>query len=183
MTNNMTNNMYYVIYNKETFVITEIHTEDTPFDTNQFSCIEIDELEGAELCSNIIGGKEMIFYNEIISEMVYTQEYVKFLSDNSFVEIMDYDFRKEGKQYIKITEGEYNDYITEKNRKNKIEKNKQLLSSSLLGSDFIMLEDVGISNKDDFKAYRSKLRELLSSSDEVLAGDIVFPPKPQEIWN
>jgi hypothetical protein len=179
----MTNNMYYVIYNKETFVITGIYTEDTPFDTNQFSCIEIDELEGAELSSNIIGGKEMIVLNQVISEMVYTQEYVKFLSDNSFGEIMDYDFRKEGKQYIKITEGEYNDYMTEKNRKNKIEKNKQLLSASLLGSDFTMLEDVGILNKNDFKVYRAALRVMLASSDDDLAGDIVLPPKPQGIWN
>jgi hypothetical protein len=179
----MTNNIYYVIYNKETFVITEIYTENTPFDTNQFSCIEIDELEGIKLTEDIVNRKEMIVLNQVISEMVYTQEYVKFTSDNSCIKIANYDFRKEGEEYIKITEEEYNDYITEKNRKNKIEKNKQLLSASLLGSDFIMLEDISIANKDDFKAYRAALRVLLASSDDDLAGDITLPVKPAEIWN
>ena len=179
----MTNNIYYTIYNKENFVITAIYTEDTPFDTNQFSCTEIDELEGAELSSNILNGKEMIFYNKIISEMAYTQEYVKFTSDDSYNKIANYDFRKEGKEYIKITEGEYNDYITAKTRQDKIAKNKQLLSASLLETDFIMLEDVSIANKDDFKAYRTALRVLLASSDDTLAGDITLPVKPEEIWN
>ena len=179
----MTNNIHYVIYNKETFVITEIYTEDTSFDASQFACIEIDELRGIKLTEDIINVKEMIVLNQVIFEMVYTQEYVKFVSDNTCAQIANYDFRKEGKQYIKITEGEYNDYITEKNRQDKIAKNKQLLSASLLGSDFIMLEDVSIANKDDFKAYRAALRVLLASSDDDLAGDITLPVKPAEIWN
>ena len=53
-------------------------------------------------------GKEIIVKNNLLQEMTYTEEYVKFLKDyeyfkiNTYARIEKYDFRLEGINYIKI---------------------------------------------------------------------------------
>jgi hypothetical protein len=157
----------------------------TSFVENKIGIIskEISDEDFFRFQKMIILNEEYIYDGTDLKKFEFEIAFVKFTSDDSCAKIANYDFRKEGEEYIKITEGEYNDYITAKNRKDKIEKNKQLLSASLLGSDFFMLEDVSIANKDDFKAYRAALRVLLASSDDDLAGDITLPVKPEAIWS
>ncbi len=157
----------------------------TSFVENKIGIVskEISEEDFFRFQQMIAINTEYIYDGRDLKKFEFETAFVKFVSDNTRAQIANYDFRKEGEEYIKITEGEYNDYITAKTRQDKIEKNKQLLSASLLGSDFFMLEDVGILNKDDFKAYRAALRVLLSSSDDDLAGEITLPVKPETIWS
>jgi hypothetical protein len=157
------------------------------YDNASYDYIEISEQEHQDFSNLITEGEELVFKDNTIQQMIYTEEFVKFL-DNSYKKIQNYDFRKEGKEYFKTSETDA-DYLiwlqenAEKQKQEKINQNKALIFTKLQETDFIMLEDVAVLNKNDFKVYRAALRVLLASSDEDLEGDISLPVKPEEIWN
>lgn len=55
-----------------------------------------------------------------------------------------------------------------------IKKERNIL---LLESDWTQLSDVSLSNKDEWKTYRQKLREI--TTDFLNPEEVVFPEKPQ----
>jgi len=138
--------------------------------------------------NNLVVGS-VLLVDDYIQDDEYYQSYGDYYYDifikqkNVISKVSFIEKSNENITYTISSETEYGLYLENIAKSNKIQENKNFILKCLMDTDFTMLEDVGISNKDDFKAYRSKLRELLASSDEVLAGDIVLPLKPQEIWN
>ena len=61
---------------------------------------------------------------------------------------------------------------------NTAETAKQLLQSS----DWTMLPDVQLKNKDEWVAYRAAVRAIAVNPDINTAVDPVFPPPPEERW-
>jgi len=138
--------------------------------------------------NNLVVGS-VLLVDDYIQDDEYYQSYGDYYYDifinqrNVISKVSFIEKSNENITYTISSETEYDLYLENIAKSNKIQENKNSILKCLMETDFTMLEDVGISNKDYFKAYRSKLRELLSSSEEVLAGDIVLPLKPQEIWN
>jgi len=56
---------------------------------------------------------------------------------------------------------------------------KQYILDQLKATDYAMLSDVNISNKDEFIGYRSFLRQALKD----LYLSTYFPEEPQPIWS
>jgi hypothetical protein len=59
-----------------------------------------------------------------------------------------------------------------------IQINSSLAAQLLRDSDWTMLSDVALQNKDEWTAYRSILRSIAINP----TADVVFPPTPQEQW-
>ena len=59
------------------------------------------------------------------------------------------------------------------------EKNKDLAVRLLQESDFAVLPDVNLTNKTEWEAYRSDLRQVATNPTD---GNITWPSKPQTIW-
>jgi len=138
--------------------------------------------------NNLIVGSVLLVDDYIQDDEYYESYgdyyYDVYISQNHIVSKVSF-IEKSGENvtYTLSSEAEYGAYLVYLENKGKIEKNKNLILSNLKDTDFTMLEDVDIVNKDDFKAYRAALRVLLASSDDDLAGDITLPVKPAEIWN
>jgi len=59
-----------------------------------------------------------------------------------------------------------------------IEKQKELIKQRLQDTDYAMLSDVAIDNKDEFTTYRYHLRQMYFADYEIQG--IPVPPDP--IW-
>ena len=58
-------------------------------------------------------------------------------------------------------------------------KNKAEAKVNLMDTDYAMLPDVSISNKQEFITYRDWMRNFMQDPQ---AGDINWPVKPQPVW-
>jgi len=58
-----------------------------------------------------------------------------------------------------------------------LEEQKELAKEYLAKTDYTMLSDVAIDNKEFFIGYRSFLRDVMHSSE--LIGSIPYPPDPE----
>jgi hypothetical protein len=60
----------------------------------------------------------------------------------------------------------------------KINLNKVIAESRLQNSDWVMLDDVSLANKDEWISYRTALRKIAINP----TADAKFPTKPKTIW-
>lgn len=58
--------------------------------------------------------------------------------------------------------------------------NKAYITGILSSTDWTMLPDVNLTNKDEWIAYRAALREMINDPPSVTEFDL--PTKPEEIW-
>jgi len=59
-----------------------------------------------------------------------------------------------------------------------IEEQKKLIKQRLQDSDYAMLSDVAIDNKDEFTTYRYHLRQMYFADYEIQ----IIPEVPDPIW-
>lgn len=59
------------------------------------------------------------------------------------------------------------------------EQNSDIAKQKLAESDFAMLSDVNLTNKSEWEAYRSDLRQIAVNPT---SGNLTWPTKPQTIW-
>jgi hypothetical protein len=59
------------------------------------------------------------------------------------------------------------------------EDNKQTAEKLLQSSDWTVLSDVNLSNKEEWKSYRATVRAIARNPQE---GNLNWPTKPQNIW-
>lgn len=59
------------------------------------------------------------------------------------------------------------------------EQNKMVAESKLAATDWAVLPDVNITNKDEFVAYRAVIRDYVLNP---VGGDIDWPVEPKAIW-
>lgn len=60
------------------------------------------------------------------------------------------------------------------------DQNKMVGESKLAQTDWAMLPDVNITNRDDFAAYRNAVRAIVL---DPVAGDIDWPVEPKAVWS
>ena len=60
------------------------------------------------------------------------------------------------------------------------EQNKMVAESKLAATDWAVLPDVNITNKDEFIAYRAKIRDYVLNP---VAGEIDWPVEPKAVWS
>lgn len=58
-------------------------------------------------------------------------------------------------------------------------ENRDIAKKRLQDSDFAVLPDVNLTNKADWEAYRSVLRQIATNPT---SGNLTWPAKPQTIW-
>lgn len=71
--------------------------------------------------------------------------------------------------------------IVDKKRLSELKKNncKEESKKRIANSDWSVLPDVNITNKSEFKMYRTQLRNLIINPVE----DPIFPVEPNPIWS
>lgn len=71
--------------------------------------------------------------------------------------------------------------IVNKKRLSEFKKNncKEESKKRIANSDWVVLQDVNISNKSEFINYRSQLRNLILNPVE----EPIFPEEPQPVWS
>lgn len=74
---------------------------------------------------------------------------------------------------------ENNTFVLIENVSPTAEQNKQEAEKLLLSSDWVMLQDVNISNKSSWESYRADLRLIARNPSN---GNILWPAKPKIIW-